>query len=445
MGVRIGSMHFMYNYQTSLNNAYQKQAKMFEQSDGSSLHRASDNPMNYSKLLRYNVSDTENTQYRENIKTAASWMKSSDSVMMHMTDIMQTMKEKSVQASNADNNDDNYDDIYKEMEACMQELVATANTQLGDRYLFAGQKDLTKPFVLSEQQYNRGVPKNLDVEQSSFFKGTNADFNTELFQFLALEKDGETFYLDNVNGNLYTKDFVDKGYKELMTLGCDTIDAAQASTDENVQKLVADGVVATTTNFKVSDYFNNQGLLKDSDNNSIEIDGAEYTFTTIRQNIVTYNGDENLISMVKLNGATDPTSDTVNSTGARMFGCDIFDNGDSGNEPSGTAMLNELFCVCEKVKKRDVHWMSSDGVTTAGVAHAKLINEETRVGARQQLYSSVETMLEAQGDNITEDITNVSGTDIAQLATKLMELTTLYNLSLSMGGRILPQSLADYL
>lgn len=441
MGVRIGSMHFMYNYKKTLNDSYQKQGKLFEQSDGSSLHRASDNPMNYAKMLRYNVSDTENVQYRENVKTASSWMKNTDSVMVHMTDIMQTMKEKSVHSANSDNTDDNFDDIYKEMNACMQELVSTANTQLSDRYLFSGQKDLTKPFVLSEKQYDRGLPKNLDTKQSGFFKGTESDFNTELFQFLELEKDGETFYLDNVNGNIYTKDFVDKGYKELITLGCNTIDEAQASTDDNVKAIVDAGIAGTVSDFKVSDYFNNQGLLKDAANNSV--DG--YTFATIKQNIVTYNGDENLISMVKLNGAVDPEADTVNSTGSRMFGRDIFDNNDSGNEPSGTAMLNELFCVCEKVKARDLHWMSSDGVTTTDVAHSTLINEETRIGARQQLFESVETMLEAQGDNITEDLTNVSGADISQLATKLMELTTLYNLALSMGGRILPQSLADYL
>ena len=89
--------------------------------------------------------------------------------------------------------------------------------------------------------------------------------------------------------------------------------------------------------------------------------------------------------------------------------------------------------------------MSSDGVTVADVAHATMVVEETRIGARQQLYTSVETMLERQSDNITEDITNVSGTDIAKMATKLMQMTTLYNLSLSIGGRILPQSLADYL
>jgi flagellar hook-associated protein 3 FlgL len=327
------------------------------------------------------------------------------------------------------------------MEACMQELVATANSQHGDRYLFAGQKDLTKPFVLSEEKYDRGIAKNLDVEQAAFFKGTTADYNSELFQFLELEKDGETFYLDNVNGNIYTKEFVDKGYKELMTLGCNGIEAAQASTDSKIQELVGQGIVATTTDFKVSDYFNNQGLLKDAANNSVE----GYNFATIKQNIVTYYGDENLISMVKLNGATDPNSDTVNSTGARMFGRDIFDNADSGNEASGTALLNDLFCVCEKVKERDGQWMSSDGVTVTGVAHSTLINEETRIGAHLQLYENADSMLEAQGTIITEEITNVSGADIAQLSIKLMQMTTLYNLALSLGGRILPQSLADYL
>ena len=448
MGVRIGSAHFMYNYQVALNKAYQEQNKLFEQSDGSSLHRGSDNPMDYTKLLRYTVSDNENEQYRENIKTATSWMHDSDSVMIHMSEIMQTLKEKSVDAANSKNVDDDYDAIYREMYACMQEMVSVANTQINDRYLFAGQMDLTPPFTMSIELYDRGQTKNLDTNQSAFFKGTDSDYNTELFQFLTVKDDsGKTFYLDTDNGNLYTEDFVDKGYKEFMPRQCRTIDDAQklSETDTTVKAILDDAIVGNVSDFKVANYFNNQGLLKNSANNSITVNGKDYTFQTFRQNIVTYKGDENLISMVKLNGATDPNADTVNTTGARMFGRDIFDNETSGNEPSGTAMLNELFGVCERVHQRHTNWMSSDGVTIADVAHATLVVEETRVGARQQLYTSVETMLNTQADNITEDITNVSGADIAKLATKLMQMTTLYNLSLSLGGRILPQSLADYL
>ena len=446
MGVRIGSMHFMYNYQNSLNKAYQQQGKLFEQADGSSLHRASDNPINYSKLLRYNVSENENTQYRENIKTASSWMKQSDDVMIHMTEMMQTLKEKSVQAANSDKAEDDFAAIHKEMFAHMQEIVSVANTQIGDRYLFAGQKDLTKPFEMSLETYDRGQPKNLDVSQAAFFKGTDSDYNTELFQMLTVTDDaGNNYYLDTENFNLYTQEFMDSGYKEVIAHGYTTIDAAEASADTDVQALLSKGTAGTADAFQVADYFTNQGLLKDETNNSITINGTEYTFKTVKQNIVTYNGDNNLISMVKLNGATDPNADTVNSTGATMFGRDIFDNANSGNEASGTAMLNELFCVCAKVNDSDLHWMSSDGVTVADVAHSTMLVQETKIGARQQLYNNVETMLERQADNITEDITNVSGADIAQLATKLMQQTALYNLSLSLGGRILPQSLADYL
>lgn len=456
MGVRVGSMNFMYNYQRSLNHAYQQQAKLFEQSDGSSLHRASDNPMNYAKLLRYNVSENENTQYLSNIKTASSWMKNSDDVMIHMTEMMQTLKEKSVHAANSDNAEDDYAAIYKEMFAHLQEIVSVANTQVGDRYLFAGQKDLTKPFEMSVNEYDRGLAKNLDVSQSAFFKGTDSDYNTKLFQMLTVsDGNGNTFYVETDGGNLndtetaqfnlYTKDFIDEGYKELMALGCKTIEEAENSTDAKVKEVLDKGRLGKVDAFQVSDYFTNQGLLKDDANNKITLNGKEYTFTTVKQNIVTYNGDENLISMVKLNGAIDPNADTVNATGGGMFGRDIFDDENSGNSASGTAMLNEMFCVCSRVNHCDIHWMSSDGVTVADVAHSTMLVQETKIGARQQLYNQVETMLNAQADNITEDITNVSGADIAALATKLMQQTTLYNMSLSLGGRILPQSLADYL
>lgn len=460
MGIRMGSAQFMYNYQHALNNAYQNQAKLYEQSDGSSIHRPSDNPMNYSKLLRHKVNANENEQYCANVKAAASWMNNSDAVMIHMTDIMKTIEEKSVNAANDTNTQIDCEAIYKEMFSNMQELISSANTQIGDRYLFAGQKDLTQPFSLSVDDHERGLAKTLDIPQSNFFKPDSAGTSEKLVQMLTLEKDGETYYLDTESLNIYTKDFVDKGYKELTAFGYQNMteaaaayDAAAAAGDlsslgEGFLNIYESGTsqgTLTDSNFKVSDYFDNQGCLKDGVDNTIEGDGGTYTFTTVLQRIVTYNGDENLISMVKLNGPTDPNADTVNSTGVRMFGTDIFDDENSGNEASGSAMLNELLCVCAKTQAGDIKWMSSDGITIADTSHSKLLVEETRIGARRQLYESVNTMLDAHADNITEDINNVSGTDIARLATRLMELTTLYNMSLSMGGRILPQSLADYL
>ena len=54
-------------------------------------------------------------------------------------------------------------------------------------------------------------------------------------------------------------------------------------------------------------------------------------------------------------------------------------------------------------------------------------------------------MLTTQNESIVGDITDVSSTDVAYLATKLMEYQTIYSMSLSVGSKILPGSLADYL
>ena len=54
-------------------------------------------------------------------------------------------------------------------------------------------------------------------------------------------------------------------------------------------------------------------------------------------------------------------------------------------------------------------------------------------------------MLGNQNELITSDTTDVSATDVAALSVKLMEYLTIYNMSLALGARILPQSLTDYL
>jgi len=53
--------------------------------------------------------------------------------------------------------------------------------------------------------------------------------------------------------------------------------------------------------------------------------------------------------------------------------------------------------------------------------------------------------MENQATTITGDITNASATDVASLVVQLKTAETLYNMSLSVGSKILPKSLADYL
>ena len=446
MSIRVSSNQMVYGYQKQLNDANTRQTTLLEQGDGSKLHRPSDNPVDYAKYIRYDTSLNENEQYTNNVNNALAWMKTSDAALVNMTAIQTTFKEKTIAAANDTNNTGDMAAIGKEMMAEIQELVSLGNTMQGDSYVFGGQKDLTRPFSISDSQMERGLAKTLDETQQGFFSGDNGVEETgTLRQMLSLKgSDGNTYFLNTKDGRVYSQDFVEKGYKDRLATDSSAVvaDGDEAGT--------ISGFGGTNPTRKVSDYFKNTGEITAdglSFNESITVDGETVTlkFDTVMQQIVSFTGDNNYVSMVKKNGTTEPTADTVNATAKEIFGMDIFDDPASGNSPSGTAMLNQMLTVHAKVVGDDHLWLDTDGVTVADEAHAQTVKTQTKLGARTQLYNSVNSMLTTQNEIITGDITDVSSTDVARLAVQLMQEQTIYNMSLSLGARILPQSLADYL
>ena len=606
--MRISSTMMSNNYLKQLNSTYENYSKLFEQSDGSKLHRASDDAVGYSKYLRFQNNKTYNEQYQANVSTAVSWMKNADAAMVNITDLLQTFKAKVEAAGNSTNNESDMKDIAKELLASVQEQVAAMNTQIGDRFLFAGQKDTTMPFEISADKMERGDTFTLDEKQSAFFSGSQwGDENTTVKQMLQLNcetKDlntGEvttsTYYMNVQTGDIFSEDFVKNGYKnessfdpatqrkacvneyrydgsktnmdnaalktffdsknlksytktdpqtgtvsnyyvdeagniydknaaspnvdDVLTALRTPLNTLQISkgnmyntqqatatgttialndtqkayfnskqlteyqanngntfyVDDNgnqyeqatIQAATNNGVIAitnqplntvgnlsdpTVNNFRVSDFFGSNGVinangeqlvLKDSQGNQLSLNGANTTvkLSTTKQYIVTYSGDDKYISMVKKNGGVDQSTDTVNVTGQDIWGTDLFDV--DSDPASGTAMLNQLLYSVAKIDAADYKWASSQGMTIADSTHATVLGAETKMAARRQAYDASTDMLTTQNESITSDITDVSSTDIAQLATQLMQYQTIYSLSLSVGAKILPGTLADYL
>lgn len=441
--MRISSTMMSNNYLKQLNGTYEQYSKLMEQADGSKLHRASDNAVGYSKYLRYQNNQISNEQYQSNVSTASSWMKNADAALVNVTDLLQTFKAKVEQGSNSTNNESDMKDIAKELLANVQEQVADLNTQIGDRFLFAGQKDTTMPFEISADKMSRGDTFTLDEKQSAFFSGATGwgEENTTVKQMLKLNgDDGNSYYMNVNTGDVYTEDFVKNGYKNE-----DKFDPAK----QRVGNITA--ITDPPTAYKVSDHFDQYGVIKTdagvgtNAKYNVTVDGKQVNLklSTTKQYIVKYAGDDKYISMVKKNGGVDKATDTVNVTGQDINGCDLFD---VGNDPhSGTARLNQLLYTVAKLDGADYKWAGEQGMTIADSAHATVLGAQTKMAARQQAYNSSSSMLVTQNASITSDISDVSSTDVAQLATKLMEYQTIYSLSLSVGSKILPGTLADYL
>ena len=447
--IRISSNYMVQRYQKDLNELDYTKSKLMEQGDGKKLHRPSDNSVDYSRYLRYNVSEGENNRYQDSVKAGISWMNTTQTALAGMEDIQKTFKAKTIQGAN-DDKDENSGDwpaIAREMKTQIQQIVSLGNTQLGDRYIFSGQADLRQPFSISDENVPRyrGLAKTLDDRQAAFFNdASNTNSANFLHQMLSLDgSDGKSYYLNTLTGDVYTKEFVQEGYKDVIASGRSTVSSADRV-----------GNITTGTNF-IKDNFKNTGEIIDNPaaspghganwSNTAAVAGVTLKFSTVRQQIVSYNGDFRYISMVKQNGSTEPTADTVNKTGLDIFGRDLFDDKNSGNEPSGTAMVNSMLTVYAKTNSADPHWLSSDGISLADAANQVTLQAHTETGARTQLYKNMTDILTDHGENITRDITNVSSTDVAELAMKMMQQQTVMSMSLSMGARILPLSLVDYL
>ena len=432
--MRIASTMMSHNYLKQLNGTYEQYTKLMEQSDGSKLHRASDDVVGYSKYLRYQNNKISNEQYQDNVSTASTWMKNADAALVNVTELLTTFKEKTEAAANSTQNESDMKDIAKELLANVQEQVADLNTQIGDRFLFAGQKDTTMPFSITDSKMFRGETRTLDEKQQAFFAGANewGKENTTLKQMLKLNgNDGNVYYMNVQNGDIFTEDFVVNGYKD-----CEKFDRTNP-----------DQVVGNIAGFQISDHFDAYGVINEGATGQgwsyTTAGGVKLTFATTEQYIVKYNGDDKYISMVKKNGGVDKATDTINVTGQDINGTDIFD---VGNDPAtGTAMLNQLMYTVAKIEDGDHIWAGEEGMTIADTVHSNVLGAETKMAARQQAYTAAAGMLTTQNESIVGDITDVSSTDVAYLATKLMEYQTIYSMSLSVGSKILPGSLADYL
>lgn len=438
--MRIASTMMSSNYLRQLNKTYEQYTKLMEQSDGSKLHRASDDVVGYSKYLRYQNNKISNEQYQDNVSTASSWMKNADAALVNVTDLLATFKEKTEAAANSTHNESDMKDIAKELLANVQEQVADLNTQIGDRFLFAGQKDTTMPFSITDTKMHRGETRTLDDKQQAFFAGADewGVENTTLKQMLKLEgTDGKNYYMNVQSGDIFTEDFVVNGYKD------------EDKFDPSAQR------ISHVTGFTTSVHFDSYGVIKSGAPGSgigtawsigiVNDEGTrvDLSFATTEQYIVKYNGDDKYISMVKKNGGVDQATDTINVTGQDLNGTDIFDVGD--DPATGTAMLNQLMYAVAKIEGGDYIWAGEEGMTIADTVNSNVLGAETKMAARQQAYTAAAGMLTTQNESIVSDITDVSSTDVAYLATKLMEYQTIYSMSLSVGSKILPGSLADYL
>lgn len=140
---------------------YERLGKLQDQiNTGKKITRPSDDPVVAMKGMRYRSQLVEVNQFYRNLTEGFTWMDNTDAALDETTQVLNRIRDLTVQASN-----DSYDpvargNIAKEIEQLQQHLVSMANTKIGDNYIFNGTNTGNPP--INENQFNLEYDKFID-------------------------------------------------------------------------------------------------------------------------------------------------------------------------------------------------------------------------------------------------------------------------------------------
>lgn len=188
----------------NLSKSYSNMGKYQDQlATGKKISRPSDDPVVAIKGMFYRTNLTEVEQYKRNLNEAYTWMENSEAGIEQATQVIQRIRELTVQANNSTNSPEDLKAIGVEISQLKEDLIGVANTQVAGNYIFNGTQTKNPPIPLdangnpdfsqiNSTAYNIEVSKGVQLKVNV---DANNLFSQDLFDTLsALETnllDGE--------------------------------------------------------------------------------------------------------------------------------------------------------------------------------------------------------------------------------------------------------------
>ncbi|WP_405104793.1 flagellar hook-associated protein FlgL [Paenibacillus sp. FSL K6-1217] len=127
---------------------------------GRKINKPSDDPVGITYSLRYRAELSSNEQYTKNVDSALSWLDYNDTVLGQAGDVIQRLRDLTVQASTGSNPQSALDSINEEVMQLKEQLVDIANSKLNGKYIFNGEQYTTKPY-----DFPKGADGTYDTSQ----------------------------------------------------------------------------------------------------------------------------------------------------------------------------------------------------------------------------------------------------------------------------------------
>ncbi|MBB6404500.1 flagellar hook-associated protein FlgL [Arthrobacter sp. AZCC_0090] len=148
------------------------------------ITRPSDDPAATANLLATKSQLSAAGQYGNNISDGNGWLTTADSALGMSTNILNRVRDLTVQAANGSLNDTAKEAIAVELEGLNKDLLAQANTQYLGRNIFAGSSDSAGAFTSATPPVYNGTP------------GSTVERRVDASQTVRVDADGGAIFGD---------------------------------------------------------------------------------------------------------------------------------------------------------------------------------------------------------------------------------------------------------
>jgi flagellar hook-associated protein 3 FlgL len=198
--MRITNNMIIANMVRNISNNQQRENKYQTQlATGKKISVPSDDPVVAARALKLRTDVSKIEQYKKNISDAQSWLSATDEALSSIGKVLQTAREKMVQAANGTNTVEETKALAAEIKQLRTQVIHLSNSTYSGRYIFSGFKTDQKVMIDDETDPNFGqfaidVDSAIRKEKIFYEVGVGDNININI-------TGGDLFNSQDINGD----------------------------------------------------------------------------------------------------------------------------------------------------------------------------------------------------------------------------------------------------
>ena len=416
--MRITNNMLINNMLSSLSDNLSRTAKLqLQQATGKKISKPSDDPIVASKSLKLRTDVAEIAQYKRNTEDATSWMEISESTIGQLGQVMQRVRELTVQGANGTNTPADMQKIAVEVEQLKKQATHLANATYAGRYVFSGYKT-DKPLMDDNGNFLLNVGMGEDIKYEIGI-GDNININV-------------------AGGDLFNKGVATSGNTAgtSMGTGAMTFPVTITAGVNDGLNLTVDGEAVGVT-IPAGTYTDPFVFLSVTQNtiNASTTTAADVTASFSAGRLMLTSGVNGVGSSVVVNTATSTAAidlgmatvtETAGVTGTKGSMMQMFDDLLAGLTTGNHAAISAL-------------------LSTVDVEVENMLRVRSGVGARMNRLELTANRLDDDNTGFTKLMSQNEDVDIEETAMNLMNENLVYQASLATGAKVIQPTLVNYL